>query len=196
MSNIVGNNAATEVDKSIFPGNLIMPQSQHYFLKEQAFTQSKRYTFASAETKWFLLDPTNYTPATDQEFGQIITEVPSFFAEAGPLEIDFYVAPDLGTAVATPLSPGGFNRAAFSTRTNQLELSSLNIAPDGAGGLGTLFSQLLIPANSTGVGQQVGFSVEEQLPIALDLTKTTLMTVKNLDGAGVNVGIRINWFEI
>ena len=132
-------------------------------------------------------------PDLGQTIGQIITEVPSFFAEAGPLEINFYINPTIGAAVETPLSPGGFNRAAFSTRTPQLVLSSLNQAPDA---LGTLLSELLIPATSTGVGQQVGFSVEEQLPLALDLTKTILMTVKNLDGSGVSVGVRINWFEI
>jgi hypothetical protein len=190
----IGDGGADLVYKSIMPGNLIMPQSQHYFLKEQAFTQSKRYIFGADETKWFLLDPTNYVPDSGQEFNNIIAEVPSFFAEAGPLEVTFYVNPVLGAAVATPLSPGGFNRASFSTRTPQLELSSLNIAPGG--GLGTCFSELLIPSTATGAGQQVGFSVEEQLPIALNLANTTLMTVKNLNGADTHVGIRINWFEI
>ena len=189
-----GNNAKNNVQKSFIPGAIIMPQEQHYFLKEQAFTQSKQYSFAAAEIKWFYFDPTNYVPGVTQILGRIIAEVPSFFAAAGPLEVKFYSNPTLGAAVASPLVPGPFNRVGGSALAAQLELSDLNQAPDDFG-VGP-YSEILVPANATGAGQQVGFSVAEALPFALDLTGTILMTVKNLDGADTLVGIRNTWFEI
>lgn len=191
---MAGNGGKNNVQKSLIPGAITMEQAQHYFLLEQAFTQSKIYSFAAEEVKWFFFDPTNYTPGSTQTLNRIIAEVPSFFAAAGPLEVKFYSSPTIGAAVAAPLDPGPFNRVAGSLLTAQLELSELNQAPDGLG-VGP-YSEILVPANATGAGQQVGFSVTEALPFVLDLTGTILMTVKNLDGAGTQVGIRNNWFEI
>lgn len=189
----IGNNGADLVQKAAIPGAIIMPQSQHYFLQEQAFTQSQRYSFGSDETKWFLVDPTGYTPGPTQTIGRIISEVPSFFASAGPIEIDFYQSPILGTAIATPLTLGSFNRVATSAIDPQMILSSIDKAPDT---LGTHFSQLLVPASAAGVGQQTGFSVEQTLPFALDVSNLIAMSVKNLDGAATGVVVRWNWFEI
>ena len=99
-----GNSGGDLVQKSLLPGAIIMPQDQHYFVKELSFTQSQRHTFAATEVKWFLIDPTAYVPdpAKGQAFGKIISEVPSFFAAAGPLEIDFYANPDLGPSELFP----------------------------------------------------------------------------------------------
>lgn len=188
-----GNAGGDLVQKSLIPGAITMPQEQHYFLKEQAFTQSQRFTFAATEVKWFYLDPNGYTPGDTQTLGRIIFQVPGVFAAAGPIEIDFYTSPTLGAAVATPLALPSFNRVAGSAITAQLVLSSLDVAPTS---LGTPLSQLLVPSNSTGVGQQSGSSIVEELPFALDLSTPILMTLKNLDGAGTLVGVRHGWFEI
>jgi hypothetical protein len=169
-----------------------MPQSQHYFLKEQAFTQSQRYSFASLETKHFLIDPTAYAPGPTQELGRIISEVPSFFAAAGPIEVDFLELVTLAPAIATPLTLPAFNRVSGSATVAQLALSSLNVPPGDM----TEFSEILIPSNATGAGQQVGFSVSEELPFVLDLAKKLVMRVKNLDGADTLLGIRWTWFEV
>ncbi|MCK5603202.1 hypothetical protein KAR91_15070 [Candidatus Pacearchaeota archaeon] len=189
---MIGNNGHNLVEKAPIPGAIIMPQPQLYFLKEQAMTQSQRHSFGTDEVKWFLIDPTKYEAGPTQSLNRIIGEVPSFFAAAGPLEIDFYRAITLGAAVPTLLTLPAFNRVATSAISPQLELSSLSAAP----GTKTKYSELLIPSSATGVGQQVGFSVEQTLPFALDLENVIAMSVKNLDGAGTLVGIRWNWFEI
>lgn len=187
-----GNNAKNNVQKAPIPGAIIMPQNQLYFLKEQAFTQSQRHTFAADEIKYFLIDPTNYVPGSTQKFGRIISEVPSFFAASGPIDIDFLELVTLAPAVATPLTLAPFNRIATSSIAPQLELSTLSAAPGDM----DLFSEILVPSNAAGVGQQVGFSVSEELPFALDLTKKLVMRVTNQDGANTSVGIRWTWFEI
>jgi hypothetical protein len=188
----IGNNGADLVQKSGIPGAIIMPQNQHYFLKEQAFTQSQRYSFGAAEIKYFLIDPTAYAPGPTQELGRIISEVPSFFAASGPVEVDFLELTTLAPAVATTLTLPAFNRVSGSAITAQLVLSSLDVAPGAA----SEFSEILVPSNATGSGQQVGFSVSEELPFILDLTKKLVMRVKNLDGADTLVGIRWTWFEV
>lgn len=188
-----GNSASDITYSANLPGSIVMQQPEYYFLKEQAFTQSQRYVFAGGETKHFLIDPTGYTPGETQTIGKVIIEVPTFYAESGPLEVDFYSSPVLGTAVATPLTIPNFNRYSGSAITSQVVLSSIDKAPDTPG---TNFSQLLIPATSTGGGVQAGFSVHEVLPYAIDLNNPTYMSVKNQDGAGTDVCIRWNWFEI
>lgn len=187
-----GNGGKNNVQKSVLPGAIVMPQSQHYFVKEQSFTQSQRHTFATDETKHFLIDPTNYVPGDTQKFGMVISEVPSFFAASGPIEIDFLELVTLAPAVATPLTLPAFNRVSTSDIDAQLVLSTLAGVP----GSMTEFSQLLVPSNAAGVGQQVGFSVSESLPFVLDPTKKLVMRVHNLDGAGTLVGIRWTWFEV
>jgi len=193
MSKSSGNNGSDLVQKSAIPGAIVMPQDQHYFLQEKAFTQSQAYVFGTTETKHFLIDPTPYNPDSGQDFGKIIIEVPSIFAEAGPLIISFYRDMALGTAVSTPLVVPSFNRVATSTRPPQMVLSSIDKAPDT---VGTLFSQIVVPASATGGGQQAGFNVSESLPFALDITKKTYMSVLNKNGADTDVGIRWSWFEI
>lgn len=189
---MIGNSGHNLVQKSGIPGAIIMPQNQHYFLKEQAFTQSQRYSFGADEVKHFLIDPTAYAPGATQDIGQIISEVPSFFAASGPLEVDFLELVTLAPAVATPLTLPSFNRVSGSAIAAQMILSSLAGVPGDM----DEFSEILIPSNSTGVGQQVGFSVTEALPFVLDLTKKLVLRVKNLDGAGTLVGIRWTWFEV
>lgn len=189
-----GSGASTNVQKSLIPGAITMSQDEHYFVKEMAFTQSARYIFSSDETKWFLINPTNYTPDTEQEFGRIILQIPEIDAIAGPMYIDFYGSPSLGVAVPTPVSPPPFNRIGSSSRVAQLEISQLNVAPSVS--LGTLFSQLLLPATAAGVGQQNGASTARSLPFGLDANVPILMTVLNKDGNLTDAGIRLGWFEI
>lgn len=193
MTKLTGNSGGLNIPKSGISGAVTLTQAQHYFVLEQSFTQSGRYSFGAGETKYFLIDPTGYVPDADQKFEKIIIEVPSFFAAAGPLEVNFYRDPTIAPAVPAALSPGGFNRMASSIRTPDLALSLLDVAP---GSVGALFSEILIPASATGGGQKIGFSVGETLPFGLDLTKLVLMSVKNNDGADTLVGIRFNWFEI
>jgi hypothetical protein len=189
-----GNAGSDLVPKSEqVTGAVTMQQDEFHFLQGHAFSQSERFTFAAAEVKWFLFDPTSFTPGPSQVVGEIIARVPAFFAASGPIEVDFYSAPTLGAAVPTLLALPSFNRVATSPIVAQLTLSSLNIAPSS---LGAPISQLLIPANAAGVGQQTGFSTVETLPFSLDLTKTLLMVVTNLDGNGTEVAIRHGWFEI
>lgn len=188
-----GNGAKNNVIKSIIPGNVTITQDEHYFIKEQAFTQSQRFNFAAAQVMWFLIDGTNYTPGPTQELNRIIFRVPGVFAEAGPIHIDFYRSPTLGAAVATPLALPSFNRVSGSAITAQLELSSLNQAPDS---LGTALSQILLPANATGVGNRSGDSVVEELPFNISITEPLLMVLTNTNGNDTDVGIRHGWFEI
>lgn len=176
------------------PGAVTMMQDEFYFLKEQAFTQSERFTFDAAEVKWFTIDPRNYTPGATQTVGSIILRLPAFSADAGPIFVDFYVNPTLGAAVQSALAMPSFNRAAASAITAQLELRTLDVAPTVS--LGTPLSQLLVPSTATGSGQQTGNTVNESLPFAIDLTSVILMVVTNTDGAGTSVNIRNGWFEI
>lgn len=189
---MIGDGGKNLVQKAAIPGAIIMPQEQHYFLQEMAFTQSQAYIFGSLEVKHFWIDPTAYTPDAQQTLGRIISEVPTFFAEAGPLIVKFYNAAVLGAAVATPLVIPSFNRVSTSARTPQMVLNSLNVAPDTVSGL---FSEIVVPSSSQG-GQKVGFSVSEALPFDLDLTKQLYISVTNKNGADTDVGIRWNWFEI
>ena len=190
---MIGDGGKNLVQKSAIPGAITMPQDQHYFLLEQAFTQSQAYIFGAAETKHFWVDPTAYTPDSGQTFGQIIAEVPSTFAEAGPVILRFYNAAVLGSAVATPLTVPSFNRVATSTRSAQMILNSLDKVPDTVAGL---FSEIVVPASATGAGQQAGFNVSEALPFAVDITKHIYVSFENKNGADTDIGIRWNWFEI
>lgn len=193
MTKKAGNIAGFNIDQGPIPGAITMMQDEYYFLLEQAFTQSQRFVFNAAEVKYFLLDPTNYTPGPTQEQGVIIFRIPSIAAEAGPIEIDFYSGPTLGAAVATPLTLPPFNRVAGSAITAQLELSTLNQAPDV---LGTPLSELLNPASATGAGFKSGTALTEQLPFRFDLATPLLMVLTNQNGADTDVGIRHGWFEI
>jgi len=189
-----GNQGSDLATHAPIPGSVIMQQDEYYFVREQAFTQSQRFVFGSTEVKWFLIDPTNYIPGPTQEQGQIIFRLPGIKADAGPIFIDFYSAPDLGTAVATPLTYPSFNRVSDSAITAQLELSSLDVAPTVS--LGTPLSQLMVAATATGIGNRSGDSLVESLPFSIGLTSPLLMVLTNTDGAGVNVSVRHGWFEI
>lgn len=188
-----GNRAGDLVYKSLIPGSVVLQQDEHYFIKEQAFTQSQRFVFGTDEVKWFLIDPTSYIPGPTQEIGQIIFRLPGISAEAGPIFIDFYSSPTLGAAVATPLALPSFNRVSGSAITAQLELSSLNVAPTS---LGAPLSQLMVPATATGVGNRSGDSIVEQLPFSIGLATPLLMVLTNKNGAGTDVAVRHGWFEI
>lgn len=190
---ITGNGAKNNVIKGPIPGNVTLIQDEFYLIKEQAFTQSQRFTFDSDETMWFLVDASAYVPGPTQELNKVIARVPRFFTEAGPIHIDFYRAPTLGTAVATPLTVPPFNRVAGSAISAQLVISSLDKAPDS---LGTLFSQLLVPGSGVGVGNQIGGELTETLPLIFDIPTPVLIAVTNTDGAGVGVVVRHDWFEI
>lgn len=190
---IAGNSGSTNVQKSTIPGAIAISQEEHYFIKEMAFTQSQRFTFGLNEVRWFLIDPTNYVPDVEQLFNRIIFQVPSVSASAGPVLIDFYSAPTLGAAVATPLAYPAFNRIASSSRVAQLEFSSLNVAPSS---LGTPLSQLLIPSSGAGVGNKLGSAITDRLPFGLGVVTPLLLVVTNTDGAGALINIRHSWLEI
>ena len=193
MSNGAGNGGKNNVIKSIIPGNVVITQDEHYFILEQAFTQSQRFNMAAAQVMWFLIDASSYVPGPTQALNKVIFRVPSVAAEAGPVHVDFYSGPTIGAATPTLLTLPPFNRVAGSSIVAQTEFSSLNQAP---GSLGSPISQLLVPATATGVGNRSGTSTVESLPFALDIPTPLLMVVTNTNGNDTDVGIRHGWFEI
>ena len=193
MLTVTGNGGKNNVQKSVIPGAIALSQDEYYFIQEQAFTQSQRFNFAAAEAKWFLIDASKYVPGTTQKFNKVILRVPAIYAEAGPIHTDFYSGPTLGVAVATLLTLPGFNRVAGSSIAAQMEISSLNQAPDS---LGSPLSELMVPATATGAGLRSGDSAVESLPFAMDIPTPLLMVVTNTNGSDTDVGIRHGWFEM
>lgn len=186
----VGNAGAEALPKTSIPGVIGTTQREAFFLLGQAFTQSADYTIGDGATMDFLLDPTGYTPDEEQLYGQVIFDVPTFFAAAGPLVVSFFAAPDI-SAPGTPLSPGAFNRDANSSRVSQMLLTHTpTIVSDGV-----LYSKILIPATAGGP-VNVGSQSFDNLPFNLNLANKTLMRVVNENGANTRFGVRNSWFEI
>ena len=175
--------------KGVTGANLISSIPEDFFARGKAFTYQDYLTYAADEVNNFIFDPTNYVSPPGAQ-ARIVGFFPSFFAEAGPLLVDFYY----GTVEAGDGAPLLiFNRDSQSVN---MPLSTLKLNPTVITDNGTRFTGIGIPANSIGSGQQISSSVEDQLPFALDITKKYLIKVKNTNGAGTIVTMRFTFFEI
>lgn len=178
------------IPNSDIPGVLTTSQREHYLLRGMAFTQSTVYTFGSAEVNNFIIDPTGYTPDSEQKYGLIYYDIPAMAATGGPLLIEYFSAPaysDIGTVTV----PAVFNRNSLSPRTAQMIITEGATITDP----GDAISQLLLPATSVGVNGAPA-AIGEALPFVVGSAVKFLMRVTNENGAGVRMQIRQNWFEI
>lgn len=175
--------------QSRIAGLITTSQRETALLKGQAFTQSQVFTLSAGLILNFLIDPTGYVPEEDQIYGEIVFEVPSFSATGGPILIEFFTNP-IFTLPGALVTPPPFNRDAGNPRTPQLSLTQAPTLTSP----GTLLSQILLPATSTGV---VGTpsSVSEALPFIFG-EHALLMRTTNENGAGVRFNIRHNWYEV
>ena len=159
-------------------------------LQEEQFILGNSYTVADYDLDVgtdaeidFLFDPTGCSSDT-----QVIAEVPVFNASAGPVTIAFYLNPvvtDTGSELTA------YNRRTTSTNTNSAKLYKAPTLSDD----GTRFTGLLCPATSTGAGQSTGNVTLGGLPFEVDCSLKLLIRVKNLNGAGSDIGYKYDWTE-
>jgi hypothetical protein len=175
--------------KGITGASIVTGIPEDLFARGKAFTYQDYLYYNVGEVKKFVFDPTGYAPPPGSQ-QRVVGFFPSFFAEAGPVEVDFYFDPnESGDGDVLSL----FNRDATS---EQVASSILRLNPVTVTVPGTRFTGIGVPANSIGSGQAVSSSIEDSLPFALDIAKKYLFTVKNTNGADTMIMMRFTIFEI
>lgn len=180
---------AIESLKGITGSNMVTSIPEDFMARGKAFTYQDYLFYAADEIKNFIFDPTGYAPPPGSQ-QRVVGFFPSIFAEAGPVKVDFFADPtEAGDGAPLVI----FNRDATSL---QAPASTLKLNPSVISDDGARFTGIGVPANSVGSGQAVSSSVEDSLPLALDIDLKYLIRVENTNGANTMIMMRFTFFEI
>jgi len=149
-----------------------------------AWSIRKRFSIAASGVLDVVIDPTSFT-------GNVMVLQPlAFDSIGGPFTVDIYRGTDANND-GTLLQP--FNRNMNIAGPGEVILRSGPIinAP------GTLFAELLLPSNGTGVANASGEASEDSIILVLKTTEKYLVRITNTDGSSAGtIAMKTDHFEV